>query len=202
MSTQLNLASQCRKFLQKCLTYCAGDRVCHRPWILCTLGRLFLITIPNTEFFKAWKLRLQALGVHLDMYNQDWIESQFGVYAYLSPDCAHSYIGAMEVTLASRHNSRVRKLRQVCSGRLVECEVALRYWQSSRTFPRYIPLLIRKVFSKQAALTEESILQQQFQPSLVMPWICQHFKKSGFDTQRIKCTRAGLKLYKRFRFRN
>ena len=71
--TRQSLAKQCLHKLMVALKNCRGDYVCYLPWMLCVLGRLFLITILDTAFFQTRKMRLQTLGVHLDMYTQAWI---------------------------------------------------------------------------------------------------------------------------------
>jgi hypothetical protein len=164
---------------------------------LWTQTRLLFLTWPNNSFFDTWKNRFQTQGIWLESYSRELVQEPCVVYVLLAPAQSHSYIGSTECTLARRHCSRIRKIRQLVNLKFIECEVAIRFWGSNHSFSNYIPIILQITSSPQSALVQEACWQQKFQPSLCMPWILQHFKPG--TKFKIPTLRVGKKLFKRFR---
>lgn len=56
----------------------------------------------------------------------------------LEPAGRCHYSGSTVQTLFLRRNARIRKLSQLSQNKLVKCELALRYWQTTGTFFEYV----------------------------------------------------------------
>ena len=139
-------------------------------------GRLFLITWPSSKYFIQWRQLLDHHNVNLVTYTRNFFQTMNGVYLVISPKHAQAYVGATSISITGRYRTRIRKWRQIRNCRFVECEVAIRFWHKTNTFFHYIPILACTTDNKETTFVMEAVIQQQYQPSLCMPWIATHVK--------------------------
>ena len=188
-----------RKLFNRAVIYCMGDRASFLAMVLWIQARLLMHTWPQDQIFSLWQTRLSGLGLSLEMYTAEWGQAACGVYLMIAPGSRHTYIGSTECTVAGRYSTRLRKLRQLQNGKFVECEVAIRFWKATKSFSNFVPILIAREKTKEAALVKEALLQQEFQPSLCMPWILHHFHSAGSKLVKPTFQRTGMRMFKRFR---
>ena len=83
----------------------------------------------------------------------------------------YQYVGSTTQTIFQRRNARIRKLNQLHTDKLVKCELALRYWHSTKNFFEYV-MMPWKAFSKDSQLhVQELLLIEKLQPKLNYPFI-------------------------------
>lgn len=188
------------KFWLVALKHCVGTFTRYTAPVIWVLGKLYLFECQKSHKHEEWISRLAAQGTTLATYTPTLVQHSCCVYLLLGIDSSHSYIGATHKSLPGRHMTRVRTLKVLSKTSLVQCEAAIRFWHSTRSFHKFLPIVFAATDSRLSALALESALQAQFQPSLCMPWIVQHFKTSGKSVM-VKSLTIGQKLYARFRKR-
>lgn len=185
------------------LYQCDGIRTPFLPIFICMVGRFFLLQDACSKRQHFWSQRLTDLQISLSMYTKSWITMRNCVYVYLSPESAHSYIGATSMTMSTRHANRVRTLKQFQLCRFIQCEPSIKYWAATKSIAKFVPIVVQLADSQMLALSQEAELQRKFQPSLNMPWIAKHFngttKKVSHSWAAVTRTTAESKLFKRFR---
>ena len=134
------------------------------------------------------------MGVSATQYTWEFFQNFFKVYGMFRPQCHLVYVGSTAVGLGNRHRTRAAKMTQLHQGKLVSCEVALRFWKTTGTFGQYIPIVIHLSSNIQEVRSEELILIQRAQPMLNMPWILKYYKTSGAKHFTSTPTSAGFKL--------
>ena len=99
--------------------------------ILWLRGRIFLIQAKTKTgvLQLSWERLLGEYEVSACQYTWEYFSSPFVVYGMFRPHCHLVYIGSTSVGLCSRHRSRSAKLLQLTQGKLVSCEVAVRFWE-------------------------------------------------------------------------
>ena len=83
------------------------------------------------------------------------------------------YVGSVMHSTLDREYSRSRKYLQLINERLVQAEVALRYWQDHDNLYMWAPIPVYTNRTDYRSL--EMALIQEWQPRLNYPFICQFF---------------------------
>ena len=83
----------------------------------------------------------------------------------------YQYVGSTTQTIFQRRIARIRKLNQLHTDKLVKCELALRYWHSTKNFFEYV-MMPWKAFPTDSQLhVQELLLIEKLQPKLNYPFI-------------------------------
>ena len=189
-------------FLKVCLKHCVGSFTCFQAVLLWQIGKLFLLYMPNTEYFRNWKARLEELNVRFDNYSFERFRSRSCVYLLLNLRSTHFYIGATDKSMAGRYGTRLRAYRVLLKTPLIQCEVALRFWKNTRTFFEYFPIVMEVVENKHMAFVREAELQDKWQPTLCMPWIQKLQRTPQAPTAKsMNPSSQGSRLFQRYRKR-
>ena len=118
----------------------------------------------------------------------------------------YQYVGSTTQTIFQRRNARIRKLNQLHTDKLVKCELALRYWHSTKNFFEYV-MMPWKAFSTDSQLhVQELLLIEKLQPKLNYPFISRLIFAAGkfpraSKVPRISSLQPHHKLRKKLRVR-
>jgi len=103
------------------------------------------------------------------------------------------YVGSAMHHVMDREYSRSRKYLQLTNERLVQAELALRYWQEHDNLYIWAPIPIYTDRNDYRSL--EMALIQEWQPRLNYPFICQFFHpKKGLLKKSLLNTNAQFGL--------
>jgi hypothetical protein len=109
-------------------------------------------------------------------YTWAWFEHLHVVYVRASSLSKHLYIGRTHVGMGNRELSRMRKFHQLRNDKLIQAEVALRYWHKHENFHSFCPIVVRHGNSRKQTEDLEQVMISEWQPSLNPPFIFSHFK--------------------------
>ena len=135
---------------------------------------------PRSAFRDKWIARLRESGVIDFSALKSRFQSSCVVYVYLQLDlrrltrfakkARHSYVGSATCSFCKRHDSRLRKLKQIVQGQLVAAEPSLRYWFHTGNFDQFVgvPLFV-DVCSRDVRIRELQIISK-WQPILNFPF--------------------------------
>ena len=126
-----------------------------------------------------WRQRFANWNLTSSNYTRKHFTASIVTYARVSMLRNQCYIGMTTVTFKKRERARQRKLRSVQRGRLANCEPAVRWWASTKSYFSFLPVLLHRLPTKLAASIQEAALIQSLQPSLNDPWIKSIFNKNA-----------------------
>ena len=178
--------------LYDALTFFAA--VCNPAWayfptairsaLLLSRSRILIVCLlrvaPHSAFRDKWIARLRESGVTDFSTLKRRFQSSCVVYIYLQLDLRHLnrfakksrhfYVGGATCSFCKRHDSRLRKLKQLMQGQLVAAEPSLRYWFHTGSFDRFVgvPLFV-DTCSRDVRIRELQLISK-WQPILNFPF--------------------------------
>jgi len=152
-------------------------------------GRLLVFIIQrrmtNNTWLHQWHDHLRALGVTAAKYTKQFFDHEHVVYAKIACNRHHFYIGLTNVSIANRERSRLRKLKQLRRGLLVQCEPALRWWNKCHCYNQFTCIIIALCDNPTHALVTEATLISKFQPGLNAPAIYKFFSDTAIGSKAV-----------------
>ena len=127
---------------------------------------------------------LRELHVPED-YPLHWTQQTSVVYLRVTTQRQAWYVGSTRHTIHDREQSRYRKFLQLCSDRTAYFEPALRYWQTTKTFHVFVPIVIAHEPDEDALRSLESTFIQRLQPRLNHPLVHAELKRQGLPIKFI-----------------
>ena len=125
----------------------------------------------NTHRMQTWTKRLTNRGIDARSYTFEFHHHRHVVYAKISPNYKLSYIGMTSKTVQGRENSRKRKTKQISQEKLVQAELALRWWHRTGSYDTFATIVVHRAATRLPVITKEQLLIQRWQPELNFPWI-------------------------------
>ena len=125
----------------------------------------------NNKRHQKLRQQLHALNINTKTYTWTRFNQNHVIYIKVSKESLHTYIGMTIKGMAEREDSRKRKYLQLTHDKFINCEPAIRFWYHTKTYHRFIPIVIATANSKTLTLAKESFFIEHWQPSLNVPFI-------------------------------
>ena len=165
---------------------------------------------PDNAHTQQWRSRLLSLNILPATYTWQFYQHHNVVYIKL-PHTTHLhffYIGSTGASTAGRERTRRAKFLQVCQNKLVNAELALRWWKLHDNYYNYSTIAIVHAESSIQALVKEHQLIQLWQPPLNFPHVVKLLAspsgvvKTRSAISNITHTTVGRKLCRKLRRRH
>ena len=129
-------------------------------------------------WFRSWKTRLLAARVTPSKYTWQRFCSPRVVYIKLSTVSSLFYVGCTQKGITARECSRLRKIKQINAGKLVQAEVAARWWASKENYFEFFPIVFRVCGNFRTSTIWETHYILAWQAPLNMPYIAKLMKET------------------------
>ncbi|CAE7244952.1 unnamed protein product, partial [Symbiodinium sp. CCMP2456] len=102
-------------------------------------------------------------------------------YAEIDKEAAFCYIGSTNLTRSDRKREykRVAQLRQLQQQKLPKTEIAIRYWNDTKSYEQFSTILFSQHSAYIDAWAEEHCLLQRWQPKLNYPFVTKELVKKA-----------------------